>query len=149
MTGVVDAIEIANERFEKGTDFEQLMPVLRGTCETGNIDAQDETDMVEADLSYELLEAQSSFDRSCRLTEVIINDENAFFGPTESDRAFDETILQAGRFLMFHDLLHGGLADVNNSEAIEVMGKNFVKALGRQIRERRLTHESPPGAAWC
>jgi hypothetical protein len=114
VAGVVNAIEVADEGFEECTDFEELMPVLGRSSEPGDIETENQSDMIQAHFGHELLEPESALDGRGGLAEVFINHENAIARPAQGKGAIDKAVLQAGRFLVLDHLLHGGLADIDD-----------------------------------
>ena len=63
-------------------DFEQLMPVRRGACQSRNFERQQRTDQPANDVFRETFEARPSLDTGSTLAEVFIDDLDAFSGPT-------------------------------------------------------------------
>jgi hypothetical protein len=114
VAGVVNAIEVADEGFEECTDFEELMPVLRRSREPGDIETENQPDVIQAHFGHELLKPESALDGRGGLAEVFINHENAIARPAQGKGAIDEAILKARRFLVFGHLLQSGLSDIHN-----------------------------------
>ena len=86
--------------------------------------------MVEADFGEQSLKAQSSFGRGPALALIVVDDENSVRRPTELDGPIDEPVLAVGRFLVFGNLLGGGLADIDDGQPVEMPGLD----LGRRNR---------------
>ena len=84
--------------------------------------------MVEADLGEQPLEAEPSLGRGPALALVVVDDEDAVRRPAEFDGPLGEGVLAVGRLAVLGDLLGGGLADVDDGQAVEVPGLDLGRA---------------------
>jgi hypothetical protein len=71
------------------------------------------------------------------LPQVVVNDDHAFARPAEGDGTVGEGVLAGGGFLMFEDLLGGGLANVDDGGTVEVPGLELGGAVS-------ITPDRPP-----
>ena len=84
--------------------------------------------MIEADLGKEALKAESPLGCGPALALIVVDDEDAVGRPAEFGGPVGEGVLTVGRFPVLGHLLGGGLADVNDGQAVEVPGLD----LGRE-----------------
>src|SRR4051794_14848626 len=104
------------------------MPVLARAGQPAHLQAEDQPDVVEADLGEQSLEAQSSFGRGPALALIVVDDEDSVRRPTELDGPIDEPVLAVGGFLVLGDLLGGGLADVDDGQPVGMPGLDLWSA---------------------
>ena len=125
---VVEPILVGEQHAKHRTQFNELMPVLARAGQPAHLQAEDQPDVVEADLGEQSLKAQSSFGRGPALALIVVDDENAVRRPTELDGPIDEPVLAVGGFLVLGDLLGGGLADVDDGQPVEMPGLDLGSA---------------------
>ena len=119
---IVEPILVGQQDSEDRAQFDELMPILARAGQPAHLQAEDQPDMVQADLGEQALEAEPVVGRGPALALILVNDENAFRRPTEFDGPIDESILAIGRLPIGGDLLWGGLADVDDGQSIEMPG---------------------------
>jgi hypothetical protein len=105
---VVEAIVVGEQDAEDRTQLDDLVPILARAGQPAHLQAEDQPDMVEADLGEQALEAEPSFGRGAALALVLVDDEDALGKPAELDRAVDEGVLAVGGFAIGGDLVRGG-----------------------------------------
>src|SRR3954453_11229940 len=98
------------------------MPVLTRAGQPAHLQAEDQPDVVEADLGEQSLKARSSFGRGAAPALIVVDDEDPVRRPTELDGPIDEPVLAVGGFLVLGDLLGGGLADIDDGQPVEMPG---------------------------
>src|SRR4051812_10815992 len=98
------------------------MPILARAGQPAHLQAEDQPDMVEADLGEQALETESVLGGGPALALILVDDENAFGWPTELDSPIYEGVLTVGGFPVLGDLLRGGLADVDDGQPVEMPG---------------------------
>lgn len=133
VAGVVEPVLIGQEDPEDGAQLQELIPVLAGAGQSAHLDAEDQPDVVEADLGQQSLEADAMFRRPRALPEVVVDDHDAIAWPTEPDGAAGQVVLQRGRFTMLGHLPRGGLTHVDDRQAIAVMAADLGGLLGRGL----------------
>ena len=140
---VIQPVLIRQEGAEQGAQLQQLMPVLAGAGQPTHLQAEDQSDVVQTDFRKQPLEAEPVVGRSPALALILVNDENAFGGPTEFDGPVDQSILAVGGLAILGDLLRGGLADVDNGESVEMPRLNL-----RTRGTARLAEMICPAGRW-
>src|SRR5206468_12414147 len=88
----------------------------------------------DADFGHQALKAFPVCCRSARLAKVSVNHDNSIFGPTQSDGTLAQTVLPLGAFGVLEHLTQRGLADIEISIALEVIGLDFrVRVVGHAV----------------
>jgi len=143
---VVDAIDVGDERAEEGADFQELVPILRGTRQPGHVDAEHEADVVQADFRDEALEADAPRGARAGLAQVVVDDDDTLRRPAQIPRSGHQPILEARRFLMVEDLLHGRLPNVDDGDTVLMARRDLLRAeqAGRRVSGARSSHRTPP-----
>src|SRR5215213_8906075 len=103
------------------------MPVLVGPGQSAHLAAEDDPDVVEADLGQQALEAGPALDGLAATALVVVDDEDAGWGPAQLDRTLPELVLKGGRLAVLDDLPRGGLADVDDREPVPVSVLDLVR----------------------
>jgi hypothetical protein len=144
-TGIIHPFGVGDERVEQGADLEQLMPIPTRSRQTRHLNAEDEADMAEADLGDQPLETDPTLNGLSSPPEVVINHDDAFARPSEVHGALDQSVLEAGGFLVTLDLLRRGLPDVDNGQTFAVTAADLVR---QQVQANRSAifahHRSSP-----
>ena len=83
---IIDAVFIQNERVRQCADFQQPVPVRGVACQTGHLQAQDNTGAAHADFGDELLKTLAVHGRSAGLAEIGVDDNDLPFRPSQRDR---------------------------------------------------------------
>jgi hypothetical protein len=147
---------VREQRPKDPAEFDQLRPILIGTRQATQLDAQDDSDMVKSDLGKEPVEPMTTLGGGGGPTLVFINDLDAVGWPAQRDGEIDEGVLTGSRFLVVEDLLRAGLSNINNRQTFEMMRLQLCGgANARGIRRRaiqrwargsrvRPTHWIPP-----
>jgi len=83
---IVDAVFIEDQCIGERTDLQQPVPVGGVPRQSRNFKAQNNSGAPEANLRHQPLKAFAVCRGSSRLTQIVINDDDAIFGPAERDR---------------------------------------------------------------
>src|SRR4030088_648202 len=92
------------------------MPVAVVTSQARSVETQDQAGLTKADLADQALKTLPLGAGGAGLSQVVIDDRNAFTRPTESDRAIYQVILELRALLMMADLASRGLTYVDISK---------------------------------
>jgi len=84
--------------------------------------------VIEADLGEQPLEAEPSLGRGPTLALIVVDDEDAVRRPTKIHSPLGEGVLAVGGLAVLGDLLGGGLADVDDGQAVQVPGLDLGRA---------------------
>jgi hypothetical protein len=96
---------IGEQGAEDGTQFQQLMPVLVRARQAAHLQAEDDADMVEADLGQQILKTEPSGDALPAAPLVFVDDFDTVLRPTQYGGALDQGVLPVRRFPMLEHLL--------------------------------------------
>src|SRR6476619_5394722 len=80
--GIIHRFGIGDERVEQGADLKQLVPVPARPCQARHLDAENEADVAEADLSDQPLEPEPTLDGFSGASKVVIDDDHALARPS-------------------------------------------------------------------
>jgi hypothetical protein len=80
---VVDAILVGQQRAEDAAQLQELVPVLVRACQPAHLQAEDDTDMVQADLREQVLKAEAAFRRLAAAPLVFIDDFHPVLRPAQ------------------------------------------------------------------
>ena len=96
------------------------MPIFVVASDAAHLDPDDQPDMLHGNLGEDALESAALVGRPTAQSLIVIDDQDAIPGPSQSDLMVREGILPFSRFTMIENLLGIGLAHVNDDETIEV-----------------------------
>jgi hypothetical protein len=77
----------------EAADLQQMMPVATGSGEPAHLQAQDQPDVVHADLGQQAPEAQPGVGGAAALPEVLVDDEDVLRRPAEGPGVVGQGIL--------------------------------------------------------
>ena len=112
MRGIVDAVLVEDEGVGQRADLEQPVPVGIVPRKAGDFEAQHDSSSPKADLRHQPLKAFPVGRRSSRLTQIVVNDDDAVFGPAQCDGLLAQTVLSFGALSVLEHLAKRRLADV-------------------------------------
>jgi DNA replication protein DnaC len=112
---------------ERTTELQEMMPVLVRPGETGHLDTEDDTHMIERDLGEQALEAFAADGGAARHSEIVVDDEDALTRPSHLLGEVDEAVLQLRRFLISVHLRHRRLPDVHGGQSIEMTWADLLR----------------------
>jgi len=121
------------------------MPVAAGARQTRHLDAEHQPDIAKADLGDKPLKAQSALDAGARAAEIVVDDDDPLSYPAKLRRPIRERVLELCGLLMALNLLHRGLADINDRQTLLVAAENLVvdQAVA-SLNETRVRHRASP-----
>ena len=100
---IVETLAIRDQDCEHRAELEQLVPVAIVAGEPRSVEADHKAGITEANLSDQLLETVALHAPRARFAEILVDDLHTLMGPSQSDGAVDEPVLQLRAFLV---LLH-------------------------------------------
>jgi hypothetical protein len=116
---------VREQRPEDPTQLDQLRPILVGTRQPTQLDAQDDSHMVKPDLGKQPVEPITPFVGGGGMALVFIDDLDAVGCPAQLDGEIDKGVLTGGRFLVVKDLLGAGLSHINNRQTVQMICLQF------------------------
>ena len=138
---IVDAVGVTDEDLEQRAQLQQLVPILVRPRQPADLASEDDAGTPQGDFRQQALEAGTVIDGLAADALIVVDDQDTGVGPAEADRSLPQLVLQVGRLTMVGDLMRSGLADIDDSETIQVASTD----LGR--RQIGVRHASPPLAA--
>lgn len=123
--GIVDSILVDDQRIPDDARFDEALRVAAAASEPRDLDADDDAGAAEADLADQTLKADALMRALPGTAEIVIDDEDLLFGPTEFAGALGKGILPFGAFPVSQDLLKHRLTDVNIGVALQMRGEDF------------------------
>ena len=124
---VIQAVLITQQGAKHRAKLKQLVPVLARAGEPAHLQAEDQPDVIESDFCKEALKAESPFGCGPTLPLIVVDDEDPIGRPAELGGPVGEGVLTVGRFPVLGHLLGGGLADVNDGQAVKVPGLDLAR----------------------
>src|SRR5947209_2185237 len=106
------------------------MPILARPGQPAHLDAEDDADVIEADLGQEALEAEPAFRGPAAAPLVLVDDDHPVRRPAQGDGAASQVVLQCGRLAMLEHLLGGGLPHIDDRQPVEVAGPDLARPPG-------------------
>ena len=151
---VVQAVLIGQKGTKHRAQLKQLVPVLARPSESAHLQAEDQPDVIETNLSKKPLKAESPFGRGPTLPLIVVDDEDPIGRPAELGGPVGEGVLTVSRFPVLGHLMGGGLADVDDGQAVEVpgldLGRESETDAWRSVLDAlggygvNVSHEAPP-----
>src|SRR4051794_14116295 len=94
ISGVVDAIGVADQRVEQRTHLQELVPVPAGAGQARDLDAEHQAHMAEPHLGHEALEAGSVRAGGAGAAEILVDDDDLLARPAKPGGAVGQTVLR-------------------------------------------------------
>src|SRR4029078_5781041 len=108
----------------QGADLQEAMPIAGATGEPRDLQAQDQDDLAEADLSDQVLEPGAVGGGGRRMPEILVDHDDALVGPPQGERPFAQRVLPRRALGVLEDLLERALADVQARETLKMTGSD-------------------------
>src|SRR5215831_3470308 len=131
---VVDTVAVSDQRVGDATEIEQAIPVSVVARHAGDFEAEHDADVAERHLGGHACEPGTLGESGAGQTQVFVDDDHLLFGPTEFLCFLTQSILAHRGFAVVFDLGRGGLANVDEGGALDMVGLH----LGQVI------HDFPP-----
>lgn len=125
VSGIVQAVGVGQQGPEDGAQFEELMPVLVGARQATHLQAEDDADVVEADLGEQVLEAGPALGRLPAAPLVLVHDFHTVARPAQRGGAIRQAVLPVRRLAVIEHLLGRRLADVNDGLTLQMPGPDL------------------------
>ena len=101
------------------------MPVLVGARQAAHLQAEDDADVVQADLGEQVLEAEPALGRLPAAPLVLVHDFHAALGPAQGGGPMHQAVLPVRRLAVLEHLLGRRLPDVDDRFALQVPGPDL------------------------
>lgn len=122
---------IAKQSAKQRAAFQQVMPILRGTCQPAHLKSQNQTNSLQGDFAQQTLKSNAMFGAAPAQFLIHINDQNTLPRPAERHRMTRQVILP---FVS---------RQVNSSWGIMVNNRDQI--LGRRVHEANLVRATRAG----
>ena len=122
---VVEPVLVGQQGPEDGAQLQELVPVLVGARQAAHLQAEDDADVVQADLGEQVLEAEPALGRLPAPPLVFVHDLDAALGPAQGGRPVDQAVLPARRLAVVEHLLGRRLPDVDDRLPLQVPGPDL------------------------
>jgi len=136
-SGIIDGFFIDDQGLAEGTDFQQARPIAARTGQTRDLQAQDRSNMSQADFCHEPLKPITANDRGSRLPLILIHDLDLRTRPPQILSSLHQILLPKRTAAIFAHLEQGRLSDVNDGETIKMVRTDFLRCLS-------VEHRPPP-----
>ena len=123
--GIINAVFVDDEGVGQAADFNEAIPVAATAGQSRGFQTQNGAGAAETDLGHQVLEAIASEGGGPGESLVLIDDLDAFLGPSQLVGASRQVILAGGAGGMLADLDGTGLPDVDQSLAVEMVGADL------------------------
>src|SRR5215475_7588285 len=90
---VIDDFGIGDKCAEDRAEIKQLGPIAVVARETTGFQREHQPNAAQTDLRHKLLKARAAISRGAATAQILVDDLNAVFGPTERDGPIDQSIL--------------------------------------------------------
>jgi hypothetical protein len=119
---VIDAVLIGQEGVENRAPLQKTIPVGVGPGQSTDLEAKDDSDVIEVHLGQEPLEAQSAVGGGAGFSLIVGDDDHPVGLPAPGDGKVTKAGLDFSRLFIVHYLIRTGLADINDGQQFEVAG---------------------------
>ncbi len=126
---MVNTVAIADQSVSDAAEIEQAIPVGIVTRHAGDFQAEHDADVAERHFRGHASEPGTLGESRAGHAQVFVNDHHLFFGPTQLAGFLDQSILASRRFAVVLDLCRTGLANVDESRALDVAGFYFARII--------------------
>jgi hypothetical protein len=131
-TGIID------ECAKAGGQIKQVIPIGTIAGKAGYVGDQNDTDLFDTNLGDKGLKANALKRTGAGFSQIIVNDFDEILRPAKSAGVLDEPVLHVFAFQIVLDLLHRGLAYIDNGKAMAMMRLYFGSEISAQV------HAPPP-----
>jgi hypothetical protein len=101
---VVDAVSVGDERVGQGTQIQQLVPVGVVPGQPGDLQAQDDPGLAQADIGDQLSEPAPARGGRARAAQVIVDHHDLIPGPAQGPGPAGQIVLPVQALGMVHRL---------------------------------------------
>lgn len=121
-TRIIDPVAIGDQALLVAAQIQQWIPVGAVTRQTGDIDRENDPDLVRRDLADQLLEPFPVLCGGGRQAQIGVNDLNVVLVPPQLQRPCLQCVLQAQALLIGQYLMGAGLANVDDRPVRQMAG---------------------------
>ena len=125
LSRIINAVLVDDECIGQATDLDEAIPVAAGPCQTRGLQAQDGAGAAESDLGHQVLEAVATDGGGPGVPLVLVDDPDAFPGPSQSLGVLRQVILAGGAGDVVAHLNEGRLPDIDQGLAVEMLGADL------------------------
>ena len=122
---VVQPVLVGQQGPEDGAQLQELMPVLVGAGQAAHLQAEDNADVVQADLGEQVLEAEPALGRLPAPPLVLVDDLDTVLGPAQRGGPVHQAVLPVRRLAVVEHLLGRRLPDVDDRLPLQVPGPDL------------------------
>ncbi len=147
ITRVVDAVFIGDQRIESRGQLQQLIPIQAITCQTRNLQADNQADFAQRQFRNQTLIAWAIAAAGAGEAQIVIDDDAVRFRPAQRLGALTQLVLAFLAFLIFFHLTQRRLAYIDDRFALLVAGLNFRMRHDQALRDVRIAEKTAAHAA--
>jgi len=122
---MVEAIAVSDQRVGDAAEIEQAIPVGIVARHAGDFEAEHDAGVAESHFRGHAGEPGALGESGAGHSQVFVDDNHLFLGPTEFARFLDQSILARGGLAVVLDLGRGRLANVDEGGALGMAGLYF------------------------
>ena len=126
---MVNAVAVSDQSVGDTAQIEQPIPVGIVARHTGYFQSEYDAHVAERHFGGHAREPRTLGKSGAGYAEVFVDDEHLFFGPTQLAGFLDQSILTSRGFAVVLDLCGTGLANVDESCALDMVGFHFARII--------------------
>src|SRR5271165_6511622 len=134
MAGIVESILIQNERIGERADFQKTVPIRGVARQSRNFQAKYDPGSFQTHLGHQLLKSLAVRRRSCGLTEIAVDDNDALNRPAQSDGTLTKIILPDRALSVLKHLAQRGLPNIQVGVSLQMFSIYlFMRGTGHRV----------------
>src|SRR6516225_6615708 len=133
---MVDAVAVSDQSVGDTAEIKQAIPVGIVARHAGDFEAEYDANMAERHFCDHAGEPRALSKSRAGHTQVFVDDDHLFFGPTQLVGFLGQSILASRGFAVVLHLCRTGLANVDERHALDMAGFYFARIIHRSCSFR-------------
>ena len=125
LSRIINAVLVDDEGIGQATDLDETIPVAAGPRQPRGFQAQDGAGAAESNLGHQVLEAVAAEGGGPGVPLILVDDLDAFPGPSQTVGGSRQVILAGGAGDVVAHLHGARLADIDQGLAVEMLGTDL------------------------